>query len=165
MTIEQAGKALADRKTELARWNASDQARATTWFGDASDATRQMLQQRVDKESALLKKMTIEDYRDAKDPKDYVAYVQRDDATHEVNVTSKFFKLPVNSARPGGESKVQTTLHELSHFDDVASTKDVEAGHCDTVCYGEDNSQWLARNDPALAQQNADNFGYWAAGP
>jgi hypothetical protein len=165
MALSGARRQLAARKANLARWSEDDQARAKLWFGDSSDATRQMLQQRVDKESALLKKMTVEDFRELYTDGDLIAQVRKNDETHEVEVTKNFYELPTESRTSGTDSKVQTTLHEVSHFDDVSSTTDVKQALHGNVCYGAENSKWLARQDPALAQQNADNFAYWAAEP
>jgi len=50
--------------------------------------------------------------------------------------------------------KVQTVIHELSHFNTIANTND--------NAYGEQTCYDLAQNSPALARTSADNFGYFA---
>jgi peptidyl-Lys metalloendopeptidase len=54
----------------------------------------------------------------------------------------------------GTDSKAGTIIHELSHFDAIASTDDWAYGH--TACMN------LAKNDPDKARDNADSYEYFA---
>lgn len=45
-------------------------------------------------------------------------------------------------------------LHEATHYEDGAGTRDHE--------YGRDKARELARNDPKGAQNNADSYEYYA---
>jgi peptidyl-Lys metalloendopeptidase len=50
----------------------------------------------------------------------------------------------------GTDSKGGTLVHEVSHFNVVAGTDD--------DAFGQTNAKNLARNDPAKALANADNY-------
>lgn len=76
------------------------------------------------------------------------AYVFPTDRTHVVYLCSVFWRLP--------NERAETLVHELSHFNDVASTRD--------FAYGQGPCKTLARNNPANAIANADNVCYFARG-
>lgn len=57
------------------------------------------------------------------------------------------------SYEPASE-RVQTVVHELSHFDNAANTND--------YAYGESSCKSLASSNPTAAVNNADSMGYFA---
>jgi len=75
------------------------------------------------------------------------AYVYPNDATFTIHFCKVFFDLP-------GE-RVQTIVHELSHFNSLGKTNDYK--------YGEGPCKQLARDNPTQASHNADNVCYFAA--
>lgn len=75
-----------------------------------------------------------------------------------VNLCQAFYTAPLL----GRDSQVGTIIHEVSHL--VGNTDDVPrpggGAYADgfTETYGETNCKWLAKNHPALALTNADNY-------
>jgi peptidyl-Lys metalloendopeptidase len=76
------------------------------------------------------------------------AYVFPTDRTHVVYLCSVFWRIP--------SERAETLVHELSHFNDVASTRD--------FAYGQAACKNLARSNPANAIANADNLCFFARG-
>lgn len=76
------------------------------------------------------------------------AYVYPTDSTQRIYMCEFTFNYPDYA------EKVQTVIHELSHFNTIADTNDNAYG--EQVCYT------LAQNSPGLARTSADNFGYFA---
>jgi len=76
------------------------------------------------------------------------AYVYPTDSTQRIYMCEFTFNYPDYA------EKVQTVIHELSHFNTIADTNDNAYG--EQVCYN------LAQNSPELARTSADNFGYFA---
>jgi hypothetical protein len=138
------------RKDELNRWSDEDKAHFKKWFGADDDATRDKMKARIDRELALSKKMTVDNFAPANPHKDGVfAYVYPDDANHTVYLDSAFDNAPAT----GQDSKAGTLAHEMSHFNDVGATKDNQ--------YGANGCKTLAQKDPDAAQNNADSFEYY----
>jgi len=79
------------------------------------------------------------------------AYVFPTDTTHTVYVCGYFWRVPsgncVMDSQPG------TLIHEMSHFNNVCSTRD--------VTYGQQNCLNLASSNPNSAVQNADNYCFY----
>jgi len=75
------------------------------------------------------------------------AYVYPSDSTFTVHLCNLFFTIP-------GE-RLQTIIHEMSHFNSLGATKD--------YAYGQSACQNLARSNPAQASHNADNVCYFAS--
>jgi len=78
------------------------------------------------------------------------AYVYPTDTSHTIYCCSAFWPAPVAG---GWDTKAGTLIHELSHFDDICGTRD--------HAYGTNNCRALARNNPAQAVNNADNYEYY----
>jgi len=78
------------------------------------------------------------------------AYVYPTDTSHTIYCCSAFWPAPVAG---GWDTKAGTLIHELSHFDDICGTRD--------HAYGTTNCRNLARNNPAQAVNNADNYEYY----
>ena len=70
---------------------------------------------------------------------------------YKVYLCSGFWSAPTS----GFNSKADTIVHEVSHFNVVAGTDD--------HTYGQTNCKNLASSDPSRAIENADNYAYFAA--
>lgn len=86
------------------------------------------------------------------------AYVFRDEE-YVLNICPAFFRQPFMSfLRPGTErsdngSKAGTIVHEISHFEVIASTED--------HCYSRSECSDMAIRSPARAIENADSYQYF----
>jgi uncharacterized Zn-binding protein involved in type VI secretion len=149
--IKDAKKMLENKLKALENWDAATQADVKKWMGDSSEATRQMLIDRIKKELGILNNLTVSNFQPAKDPKlkNAYAYVYPDDENHTIYLGSAFENAPA----VGEDSKAGTLTHEVSHFNDVGGTAD--------NAYGTDNAKQLAKDDPAKAKNNADSFEYF----
>ena len=94
------------------------------------------------------------------------AYVYPTDTTQTIYICLFTFNFPDYS------EKVQTVIHELSHFNSIGATTDnsksvhtcmadvadpvVRAAYGQVACYD------LAQSDPAAARSCADSYGYFA---
>lgn len=143
-------KMLEKRKAAIEKWDAAEKAHFKTYFGKDDEASRKVILDRIDKELALNKKMTIDNFSPANPPsKGTYAYVYPNDKNHTVYLDQAFEDAPVT----GEDSKAGTLSHEMSHFDDVGGTKDHQ--------YGEGNCKQLAKDNPDQAMTNADSFEYY----
>jgi peptidyl-Lys metalloendopeptidase len=86
---------------------------------------------------------------DCKCRKNYYAYVYPSQP-YKIYVCSAFWAAPMT----GTDSKAGTLIHEMSHFNVVASTDD--------WAYGQTNAASLAISNPAKAIDNADSYEYFA---
>ena len=132
--------------------------RFTTYFGTPTEAARKTIQTRIDKELALNKSFKLSQFvpidKSADDPGTF-AEVDPNDKTHKVEVGQGMRTAPVS----GHDSIAGALSHEMSHFNDIGGTDDVQfGGH---TVYGEGPSKNLATKDPAKALKNADNFEYY----
>lgn len=97
-------------------------------------------------EEIILKKYELNDGEEA----DTYAYVYNEEEEHNIYLGGAFW-----GAKTGGfNSKAGTIIHELSHR--VHSTED--------HVYGSSDAKKLAKEDPALATTNADNYEFLAEG-
>ncbi len=86
------------------------------------------------------------------------AYVFADEE-YVLNICPAFFRQPFMSfLRPGTErsdngSKAGTIVHEVSHFEVIASTED--------HCYSRTDCSEMAKRSPARAIENADSYQYF----
>lgn len=78
------------------------------------------------------------------------AYVFPADRTHVVHLCAAFWR----AGQSGWDSKPGTLIHEVSHFDDVAGTRDLG--------YGTTRARDLAKSKPDDAIRNADNHEYFS---
>jgi len=168
VAIANASAMLAKKLEELDKWDEAAKANARKWMGDDSEATRQMLKDRITKELNLLKSMTADNFKPGQqadlpatmDISNVYAYVQPNDPTHTVYLGGKFNDS--NTPDTGTDSRAGTLAHELSHFNDIGGTDDVVHPACGgQTCYGSQNAENLAKSSPADAQKNADNFEYY----
>jgi len=79
------------------------------------------------------------------------AYVYPSWSNHTVFVCGYFWNVPTRNCVM--DSQPGTLIHEMSHFNNVASTND--------AAYGLTNCRNLARNNPAAAIRNADNYCFY----
>jgi RHS repeat-associated protein len=143
---------LAKASRSLQRWDASDQAASRTWFGDATEETRQMMIQRVNREIVAISHMKLSNFHaDPPDMHSRYAAIDRYDRTFQIQIGNLFKGAPV----VGTDSRAGTLVHELSHSEIIGATTD----HGKT--YGEENAKNLANTDPEAAKSNADNFEYF----
>lgn len=141
---------LVARKAELDKWDDAVKAEFKRWFGTDDEASRKEIAERIDKELALNKKLSVDDFAPADPPKDGVfAYVYPDDKNHTIYLDSGFD----SAAATGADSKAGTLAHEMSHFSDIGGTQD--------HTYGRGNAESLAKMDPDKAIENADSFEYF----
>ncbi len=84
-------------------------------------------------------------------PEDIFAYVNSSDREpYEISLCGQFWAANMT----GRDSKAGTIIHEISHFNTVAATRD--------IAVGSDPSLALAQNNPDLAIRNADSHEYFA---
>ena len=90
---------------------------------------------------------------------EYSAYVYSDDP-YRIYLCPEFFAMPVLASMiPGSDSydtgtREGTIIHEISHFEVVASTED--------ECYTRIICMDMARTGPLLAINNADSYQYYS---
>jgi peptidyl-Lys metalloendopeptidase len=83
------------------------------------------------------------------DPDNTFAYVSSTDH-YNMNICGAFWRAPLL----GKDSRAGTIVHELSHFNVVAATDDIQ--------YGQNAARSLAKSNPGNAIQNADSHEYFA---
>lgn len=115
------------------------------WFG-AYDAGRYATVQSNFNKIASAASNQVMDFHCVTCRQGVIAYVYPSEEYH-IYMCSLFFNL-------SQVEKTTTVVHELSHFRDVADTDDVR--------YSLQGSKFLARNSPASAVINADNYAYFA---
>lgn len=147
--IADAKAMLTQTKKDLNAWDLATRARARKWFGDDSEATRQKMLERTNKQIAKLDTMGPSNFERSQDgdPNEY-AYVHPADDS-KMYLGPKFDSAPAT----GADSKAGTLAHEMSHYNSIAGTQD--------HAYGQGNAEQLATADPANAQNNADSWEYF----
>ena len=122
-------------------------ARYTTWFG-AYDATRYATATSHFNSIAYAMNTASVNF-DCGCKKNYYAYVYPT-RPYNIYLCRVFWSAPST----GTDSKAGTLIHEMSHFNTVASTND--------WVYGQTGAKSLAISDPQKAVTNADNHEYFA---
>lgn len=117
------------------------------WFGKYSDSRFNTVVQHYTNIADALANQTITFNCDCDD--DSYAYVYPT-KPYEIFLCKHFWTAPLT----GTDSKAGTLVHEMSHFNVVASTDD--------NVYGQSNCRQLAKDDPAKAIDNADSHEYFA---
>ena len=148
---------LAVKLGELARWDATTQAKFQKWFGTTDRDAREKIKARIEKMQALLDTYSDANFKGAGDENtdDTFAMVDnRDDQT--VYLGNAFADSPM----AGANSAPGVLSHEMSHFDSIGATLDVKNARGVTV-YGETLAKELAVHDPHSALTNADNFEFF----
>jgi peptidyl-Lys metalloendopeptidase len=122
--------------------------RYTTWFGAFSSAGWATAKTHFDNEvNAFTTQALVVDCKCKKT--NVYAYVYPTQP-YKIYVCGAFWKAPLT----GTDSKAGTLVHEMSHFNVVASTDD--------WAYGQTAARSLAISDPAKALDNADSHEYFA---
>jgi len=121
--------------------------RYTTWFGTYASSRHNTVKGNF---SAIADAMSNASITvDCKCKQNYYAYVYANQP-YKIYVCRAFWSAPMT----GTDSKAGTLVHEMSHFNVVASTDD--------VVYGQTGAKNLAISDPAKAITNADSHEYFA---
>ena len=158
--MKAAGNLLAMLQTkmdDIDRWDSGAQATFEKWFGNRDEKARAIVKQRISKMQSLLHRYSDSNFKGAgsKNKADLFAYVYPDDE-RVVHLGNLWASAP----ETGTDSQAGTLGHEMSHFDSVGATDDVENSQGVTV-YGVELSKQLAIDDPSLALTNADNFEFY----
>jgi peptidyl-Lys metalloendopeptidase len=122
-------------------------ARYTTWFGANNSSRYSTVKSHYTKLRSTTESANIT--VDCSCTDDYYAYVYPDQP-YIVYVCNAFWSAPTT----GTDSKAGTLIHELSHFNVVASTND--------WTYGQSSCKSLAKSNPSRAIDNADSHEYFA---
>lgn len=127
--------------------------RYVTWFGAHTDARYQTATDNFTNVYDALRNRQVVFDCDC-DPAFATAYAYVfPTVPYEIYLCGAFWPAPL----AGANSKADTLVHEVSHFNVVADTDD--------VVYGQTGSKNLASSNPDSALNNADNYAYFAANP
>ncbi len=121
--------------------------RYTTWFGVYTSSRYNAVKGNFGKISSAMDTATVNLNCGCK--KKYYAYVYPNQP-YNIYVCSVFWRAPL----AGTDSQGGTLIHEMSHFNVVASTND--------YVYGQSGAKSLAISNPNQAIANADNHEYFA---
>ncbi len=122
--------------------------RYTRWFGDVTDARFNAVEQNFRNVEKVLQDESLS-FNCGCDLQGVFAYVRIDDP-YNVFLCPAFWRAGVE----GTDSRAGTIVHELSHFQIVAGTRD--------HVYGQAGAASLALSNPDRAVENADNHEYFA---
>lgn len=128
--------------------NASGTTRYVTWFGTFSTANYNTVKSHFSAISSAMDTQPVTFDCTCKKKTTY-AYVYPTQP-YKIFLCGAFWSAPAT----GTDSKAGTLIHEMSHFNVVASTDD--------WAYGQTNAKALAISDPAKAIDNADSHEYFA---
>ncbi|WP_322060545.1 M35 family metallo-endopeptidase [Paraburkholderia sp. J63] len=160
---------IGQRLRELKTWKLPAQERVEIWFGTSNEATRAKL---IDGLTALVAVMNgltgtnfvrPDSYMDVatgcvpnrKNLNGEAAHVCRPDtSTHTIAIRENFCALPNKSAATL-DSKQLTIVHECTHFIDTFGSVDYKN------TYGQFLGKRLAKEEPDMAVQNADNIAWY----
>jgi hypothetical protein len=158
---DRAVQLIAKRMPELQRWNKADQARVIQWFGDASPATHDHLQQGLaacervlrDLEGKNFVRYSVAAMKNVGCVIDNKAGVvaavcKPDTASHTIAINLGFCDLRPTSANL--DSKLSTLIHEATHFDDTFGSFD--------AVYFLSESLKAVKSSPHVVKTNADNI-------
>lgn len=156
--------AIADAKrlVTTAAANVGDDEIFERWFGKFSPASGEIVRSNLKSIARGLRTGAVTARCARVNPQDCevgtYAYVFGDEAYH-LHLCPAFFRQPFMSfLRPGTErsdngSKAGTIVHEISHFEVVASTED--------HCYSRSLCREMAERSPGRALDNADSYQYF----
>lgn len=124
------------------------------WFGrDDGEAMRTILE-RMQRALRVVKGLTVECFKKKTEDlthQEIYARVYQRDKSYSIYITDLFWK----SDQAGRNTKAETVIHELSHFEDIGNTEDYVYGN---GCIN------LAKWFPNDALFNADSFAYFIVG-
>jgi hypothetical protein len=143
---------LVARQDDLERWSRADQAHFAKWFGTNHPDARELIYERIRILTLLNKEYSVGNFRRAVPSRPGLfAFVHSDDPS-KIFVDQAF----VTASVLGENSRPGTITHEMSHFKLAGGTKD--------IAYGVRKCKKLARQSPAKALSNADNFEFFVEG-
>jgi len=143
-----AAKSYASNAASYLNGISSGTARYTTWFGAYSTSNRNTARSHFTKINNALNTAALTVDCTCTDAGTY-AYVYPT-SPYRIYVCGAFW----SASTTGTDSQAGTLVHEMSHFNVVASTND--------HAYGQGNAKSLARSNPSRALNNADNHEYFA---
>ena len=150
-TLAQAVSAATTYATESNSYlgrTASSTPRYVTWFGTFSNAGRTTANMHFAAEESAFKTQSL--VLDCKCKKANIYAYVYPTQPYKIYLCGAFWSAPLT----GTDSKGGTLIHEMSHFNVVASTDD--------WAYGQTNARALAISDPTKALDNADSHEYFA---
>jgi len=148
VTAYNSAKTYASRASSYLNGISSGTTRYTTWFGAYSSTRLKTARSHFTAINSQLANKSIVVDCGCTDSGTY-AYVYRTQP-YKIYVCGAFWGAP----NTGTDSKAGTLIHEMSHFNVVASTED--------HAYGQSAAKSLARSNPTKALDNADNHEYFA---
>ncbi|MCS4292578.1 hypothetical protein M2375_000784 [Comamonas sp. BIGb0152] len=165
-----------NRRAELLRWDEKAKARTMKWFNSSEQEIRDYLLPRIDSIIRVLRELTPDsfDYDTAENNVDagclpgkglgqegVVASVcAADTKRHRILINMIFFEIPKRGMTygtntfNGKDSQLLSLIHEVTHFNDVAGSKD--------PYYGAGNA--LAHAKQPKARMNADSLASYILG-
>jgi hypothetical protein len=129
------------------RWDERDRAHAEKWLGNSSDLVREHIKGVLERMDADIDRIRLLPLAANRDPRKDFAHVNPADSSRRIHVGPLFW----NATTPP-DTKAGILVHELSHFHDIAGTRD--------YAYGWEAEQ-LARHNGIHARRNADNIEYF----
>lgn len=164
------------RRAELLRWDDRAKVRTMKWFNSAEQEIRDYLLPRIDSVIRVLQGLTPDsfDYDTAENNVEVgclpgqglgqegvaASVCAVDVERHRVLINMKFFTLPKQGFKYGSkefngkDSQLMTLIHEVTHFNDVAGSKDFYYGSTSSIRYA---------NAPN-SRMNADNLASYILG-
>jgi len=118
-----------------------------TWYGTQTPSRLNSITSKTQRIATALKGSWIAYCDGSECSPNVYAYVYPNDARRNVYFCALFYN------NEDLVELINTPVHEISHFQTVANTRDIR--------YGEANCKALARSDPDGAISNADNIGYF----
>lgn len=121
--------------------------RYVTWFGTTTNTNAKVVKASFNNITDALKNKNIDFDCSCNDP--YLAYVHAD-KPYKIYLCNGFWSAELE----GSDSQSGTIIHQLSHFDIVASTENYS--------YGKEDAKKLATQYPQYTIYNADAYEYFA---
>lgn len=164
------------RKAELLRWDEQAKSRTLTWFNSSNEEIRDYLLPRLDSTIKVLNSLTPNNFHyDTGENRQLAGCLPGegmfeegaiasvcpiDTEQHRILINMKFFTIPKRGVTfgtrklTGKDSQLQALIHEVTHFNDVASSKD--------DFYGIKSALFYASHPKA--RLNADNLALYILG-
>jgi hypothetical protein len=134
---------------ELQRWGPNERAAFRKWFGTTDEEARAMIRKRLGILLKVNELYSVRNFRRASPSRPGVFAFVRPADPSKVFLDLAFVKAP----RLGENSRAGTITHEMSHFLIAGGTQD--------HVYGTAGCKELARKNPRLALNNADNSEFY----
>ncbi|UVE63934.1 M35 family metallo-endopeptidase [Burkholderia pyrrocinia] len=159
---------IAERTSDLARWDKSAKNRVQFWFGRSDETIRQKLSSGLHKLAAAMRELEPEKIIrwDEQHKKKLTCSVVPDTGTNDASVCKPDSARRIIAIYPhfctvedvyvAGNCKLKILIHECSHYTDTFDADDVNYGFARGIGY------W-AQNDPEGASRNADSIACYVA--